>query len=37
MPEKIETITSRRPDDWQVHLRDVTMLAALMPDLKGGR
>jgi dihydroorotase len=31
MPEKIDTITLRRPDDWHVHLRDGAMLAAVVP------
>jgi dihydroorotase len=31
MPERIETITLRRPDDWHVHLRDGAMLAAVVP------
>src|SRR6516225_10701572 len=30
MPEKIETITLRQPDDWHVHLRDGAMLAAVV-------
>jgi dihydroorotase len=37
MPEKIDTITLRRPDDWRVRLIDGTLLAAVMPDRKGGR
>ena len=37
MPEKIATITLRRPDDWHVRLSDGTMLATLMPDREGGR
>jgi dihydroorotase len=31
MPERIETITLRRPDDWHVHLRDGAMLASVVP------
>ncbi len=31
MPENIETITLRRPDDWHVHLRDGAMLSAVVP------
>ena len=31
MPEKIDTITLRRPDDWHVHLRDGAMLTAVVP------
>src|SRR6516162_5506670 len=31
MPEQIDTITLRRPDDWHVHLRDGAMLAAVVP------
>jgi dihydroorotase len=31
MPEKIDTITLRRPDDWHVHLRDEAMLGAVLP------
>lgn len=31
MPEIIETITLRRPDDWHVHLRDGAMLATVVP------
>jgi dihydroorotase len=31
MPEKINTITLRQPDDWHVHLRDGAMLAAVVP------
>jgi dihydroorotase len=31
MPESTETITSRRPDDWHVHLRDAEMLATVLP------
>ena len=31
MPEDIETITLRRPDDWHVHLRDGAMLSAVVP------
>src|SRR6516162_5661241 len=31
MPEQIDTITLRRPDDWHVHLRDRAMLAAVVP------
>ncbi len=31
MPEIIETITLRRPDDWHVHLRDGAMLAQVLP------
>ena len=31
MPEKIDTITLRRPDDWHVHLRDGPMLATVLP------
>jgi dihydroorotase len=31
MPEKIEAITLRRPDDWHVHLRDGAMLAQVLP------
>jgi dihydroorotase len=31
MPEKIEKITLRRPDDWHVHLRDGAMLATVLP------
>ena len=31
MPEKSDTITLRRPDDWHVHLRDGAMLAAVVP------
>jgi dihydroorotase len=30
MPEDIETITLRRPDDWHVHLRDGAMLSAVI-------
>ena len=31
MPENIDPITLRRPDDWHVHLRDGVMLAAVLP------
>jgi dihydroorotase len=31
MPESIDAITLRRPDDWHVHLRDGVMLAAVLP------
>jgi hypothetical protein len=31
MPDSIDTITLRRPDDWHVHLRDGAMLAAVVP------
>jgi len=31
MPEKSDTITLRRPDDWHVHLRDGAMLAMVLP------
>jgi dihydroorotase len=31
MPDNVETITMRRPDDWHVHLRDGAMLAAVVP------
>lgn len=31
MPESIETIILRRPDDWHVHLRDGAMLAQVLP------
>jgi len=31
MPEMIDTITLRRPDDWHVHLRDGAMLTAVVP------
>jgi dihydroorotase len=31
MPTNIDTITLRRPDDWHVHLRDGSMLAAVLP------
>ena len=31
MPERIDPITLRRPDDWHVHLRDGAMLAAVLP------
>ena len=31
MPENIETMILRRPDDWHVHLRDGEMLAAVLP------
>jgi len=31
MPERMETITLRRPDDWHVHLRDGAMLAMVLP------
>src|SRR5207237_4012730 len=31
MPESIDPITLRRPDDWHVHLRDGAMLAAVLP------
>jgi len=31
MPEKIDMITLRRPDDWHVHLRDGLMLATVLP------
>src|SRR5438309_1003664 len=31
MPENIDPITLRRPDDWHVHLRDGRMLAAVLP------
>jgi dihydroorotase len=30
MPEEIDTITLRRPDDWHVHLRDGAMLAEVV-------
>jgi len=31
MPDNVDTITLRRPDDWHVHLRDGAMLAAVVP------
>jgi dihydroorotase len=31
MPDNVDTITLRRPDDWHVHLRDSAMLAAVVP------
>jgi dihydroorotase len=31
MASAIDSITLRRPDDWHVHLRDGTMLAAVLP------
>jgi dihydroorotase len=31
MPDDIDTITLRRPDDWHVHLRDGAMLAVVVP------
>ena len=31
MPESIDAITLRHPDDWHVHLRDGAMLAAVLP------
>src|ERR1700730_6917075 len=31
MPDDVETISMRRPDDWHVHLRDGAMLAAVVP------
>ena len=31
MPESIDAITLRHPDDWHVHLRDEAMLAAVLP------
>ena len=31
MATDTQTITLRRPDDWHVHLRDGTMLAAVLP------
>jgi dihydroorotase len=31
MPESIDAITFRHPDDWHVHLRDGAMLAAVVP------
>src|ERR1700730_14589217 len=31
MPDSVDTITLRRPDDWHVHLRDGAMLAAVVP------
>jgi dihydroorotase len=31
MPDNVETITLRRPDDWHVHLRDGAMLTAVVP------
>ncbi len=31
MPEIIDAITLRQPDDWHVHLRDGAMLAAVLP------
>ncbi len=29
---KLDTLTLTRPDDWHVHLRDGSMLAAVLPD-----
>jgi dihydroorotase len=31
MPDSVDKITLRRPDDWHVHLRDGAMLAAVVP------
>jgi dihydroorotase len=31
MPNTIDQITIRRPDDWHVHLRDGAMMAAVLP------
>jgi dihydroorotase len=31
MPDNVDTITLRRPDDWHVHLRDGAMLAGVVP------
>ena len=31
MPEDIDAVTLRRPDDWHVHLRDGEMLATVLP------
>jgi dihydroorotase len=31
MAERMDTIALRRPDDWHVHLRDGTMLEAVLP------
>ncbi len=31
MPDNVDTITLRRPDDWHVHLRDGAMLGAVLP------
>ena len=31
MPDTVDTITLRRPDDWHVHLRDGAMLATVVP------
>jgi dihydroorotase len=31
MPDTVDTITLRRPDDWHVHLRDGAMLARVVP------
>src|SRR5262245_16003257 len=31
MPNTVDQITIRRPDDWHVHLRDGAMMAAVLP------
>ena len=31
MPDQVQTLTIRRPDDWHVHLRDGDMLRAVAP------
>ena len=31
MPDNVDTIILRRPDDWHVHLRDGAMLATVLP------
>jgi dihydroorotase len=31
MPDTIDQLTIRRPDDWHVHLRDGAMMAAVLP------
>lgn len=30
-PDRVDSITIRRPDDWHIHLRDGAMLAAVLP------